>query len=106
MTAILTLLLLATGTWALRVAFVTVIDVDTLPAVVRRTLDHVAPATIAALVVTAVADGDGVAGLIPSPAEAAGLLAAAAVALRIGSLLWSLVAAMAAYAAVALLLAV
>ena len=103
MSAVLVLLAVAGGTWALRVAFVTVVDVDALPSLIREALDYVGPAAMAALVITTLAHGEGLAGLRPSLPEAAGLIAAAVVALRTGTLLWALVAAMGAFTAVAML---
>ena len=104
MTAVLVLLAVAAGSWMLRVAFVTVVDVDTLPSVVREALDYVGPAVLAALIVATLADGEGAAGLrLPLP-EVAGLAAAAVVALRTTSLLWPLAAAMGAFTAVTMLL--
>jgi branched-subunit amino acid transport protein len=104
-TAVLVLLAVAAGSWVLRVAFVTVVDVDTLPAPVRQALDHVGPAVLAALIVTALAHGEGHPGLRLSLPQIAGLVAAAAVAVRTGTLLWPLVAAMGAFTATTALLA-
>jgi branched-subunit amino acid transport protein len=103
MTAVLVLLAVAGGTWALRVAFVTVVDVDALPSLIREALDYVGPAVMAALIITTLAHGEGHAGLRLSLPDAAGLFAAAVVALRTGTLLWALVAAMGAFTAVAML---
>jgi len=103
MTAVLVLLAVAGGTWALRVAFVTVVDVDALPSLIREALDYVGPAVMAALIITTLAHGEGHAGLRLSLPDAAGLFAAAVVALRTGTLLWALVAAMGAFTAVAAL---
>lgn len=101
----LTLAAVAAGSWGLRSAFVTMIDVDRLPAVVRGALDQIGPAVMAALVVTAVAHGEGHAGLVLAPAELAGLAAAALISLRTGSLLWSVTGAIGTYLAVGLVLA-
>lgn len=103
MTAVLVLLAVAAGSWGLRVAFVTVVDVDTLPAPVREALDYVGPAVMAALVITTLAHGEGHAGLRLSLPEVAGLVTAAVVALRTGSLLWPLAAAVGAFAAATML---
>jgi branched-subunit amino acid transport protein len=43
MTAVLVLLAVAAGSWALRVAFVTIVDVDGLPSLVREALDDACP---------------------------------------------------------------
>lgn len=94
----------AAGSYALRIAFVTLIDVDRLPAVVKDALAFVGPAVTAAIVVTALAHGEGLAGLRLSASEIGGLVAAAAIALRTGSLLWSLGAAMGAYTVIGLVL--
>jgi branched-subunit amino acid transport protein len=103
-TTVLVLFAVAAGTWALRVAFVTIVDVDTLPSLAREALDYVGPAVLAALIVTTLAHGEGHTGLRPSPPEIAGLVAAALVALRTGSLLWPLAAAMAVFTAGTVLL--
>lgn len=103
MTAALALVGVAVGTWVLRVGFVTIVDVDILPAAVRESLDYVGPAVMVAIVIMALADGQGGAGLRPTLAEIVGLLAAGVVARRSNSLPWSLVAAMAAFTAVGLL---
>jgi branched-subunit amino acid transport protein len=87
MTAIVALTLLAAGTWLLRVVFITMLHPAALPAPVRATLDFVAPAALAGLVVTVLSGGDGVSGLRLSLAEAVALIAAAVVALRGGTLL-------------------
>ena len=94
----------AAGSYILRIAFVTLIDVDRLPAVVRDALSYVGPAVTAALVVTSVAHGEGHAGLHLTPAQIVGLLAAAATAFRTGSLLWALGAALGTFTLVGLLL--
>lgn len=103
MTAVLVLAAVAAGTWALRVAFVTFIDVDALPSLVREALDYLGPAVMAALIITTLAHGEGHAGLRLSLPEVAGLVAAAVVALRTGALLWALAAVMGVFAAVGLL---
>lgn len=94
MTAALALAAAALGTWCLRVVFVTVVDVDTLPAPVQEALRYVGPAVTAAITVSALSQGDGHAGLRLSAAELTGLAAAGAVMLRTGKLLWALTAAM------------
>jgi branched-subunit amino acid transport protein len=88
----------------LRVAFVTVVDVDTLPSPVREALDYVGPAVLAALIVTTLAHGEGQAGLRLSLPEITGLAAAAIVALRGGTLLWSLASALGTFTVTAMLL--
>ena len=103
MIATLVLLAVAAGSWLLRVAFIAFVDVETMPASVRKALDYVAPAVTAALVVTTLADGEGYTGLRLSLPEVAGLLAAAAITVRTGSLLSALLAAMGTFAAVGLL---
>lgn len=103
MTPVLVLLGVAAGSWALRIGFVTVVDVDRLPAPIREALDHVGPAVMAALLVTTVAHGEGHAGLRLSVPEASGLLAAALVAARTHGLIWPLAAGMATFAAVGML---
>lgn len=94
----------AAGSYVLRIAFVTLVDVDRLPATVRDALSYVGPAVTAAIVVTSLAHGEGFAGLRLTPAQIVGLLAAAGVAFRTGSLLWALGAAMGAFTLVGLLI--
>ena len=104
MTAALALLGAAAGSYVLRAAFVTLVDVERLPETVREALRYVGPAVTAAIVVTSLAHGEGRAGLDLSAAQVTGLLAAAATAWRTGSLLWALGAAMASFTFVGLLL--
>ena len=80
MTAAITLLLAALATWLLRVCFITLFPADLLPERVRRALDDVAPAVMAALLMTHLAHGQGLGGLVLSDVLAA--LVAAAVAWR------------------------
>lgn len=94
MTATLALIGAAAGSYVLRIAFVTLIDVERLPAAVREALRYVGPAVTAAIVVTSLAHGEGRAGLHLSAAQVIGLVAAALAAWRTGSLLWALGAAM------------
>lgn len=103
MTATLALLGAAAGSYVLRIAFVTLIDVDRLPASVRGSLAYVGPAVTAAIVVSALAGGAGRGGLALTGPQVAGLAAAALVMWRTSSLLWALGAAMTAFAAVGLL---
>lgn len=84
MTAPTVLLLAALVTWALRVSFIALVPAARLPARVHRALDDVAPAVMAAIVVTHLAHGEGFGGLVPSDLAAAG--AAAVVAWRTGHL--------------------
>jgi branched-subunit amino acid transport protein len=80
MTVPIVLLLAAVSTWLLRVFFITLVPAGLLPARVRAALDDVAPAVMAALIVTHLAGGKGVGGLVPSDLAAA--LVAAVVAWR------------------------
>jgi branched-subunit amino acid transport protein len=104
MTAILALVGAAAGSYVLRIAFVTLIDVERLPNAVKEALRYVGPAVAAAIVVTSLAHGEGRAGLHLSAAQVAGLLAAAVTAWRTGSLLWALGAAMGSFSLVGLVL--
>ena len=104
MTAALALLGAVAGSYVLRTAFVTLVDVERLPETVREALRYVGPAVTAAIVVSSLAHGEGRAGLDLSAAQVIGLLAAALTAWRTGSLLWALGAAMGAYTLVGLLL--
>jgi len=103
MTATLALIGAAAGSYVLRIAFVTLIDVERLPAAVREALRYVGPAVTAAIVVTSLAHGEGRAGLHLSAAQVIGLVAAALAAWRTGSLLWALGAAMGSFTVVNLL---
>lgn len=103
MTATLALLGAAAGSYALRIAFVTLVDVDRLPASVRESLAYVGPAVTAAIVVSALSGGGGRAGLALSGAQVAGLAAAALVMWRTSSLLWALGTAMAAFTVIGLI---
>lgn len=105
MSAALALAAVAAGSWGLRSAFVAMVDVDRLPTAIRGALDQVGPAVMAALVVTAVAHGEGHEGLVLPPAELAGLAAAALISLRTGSLLWSVAGAIGTYLAIGLVMA-
>jgi branched-subunit amino acid transport protein len=80
MTVPIILLLAAVSTWFLRIFFITLVPAGLLPARVRAALDDVAPAVMAALVVTHLAGGKGVGGLVLSDLAAA--LVAAVVAWR------------------------
>lgn len=103
MTAALALLGAALGSYGLRIAFVTLVDVQRLPAVAREALAYVGPAATAAIVITSLAHAVGPGGLHVSVAQVAGLAAAGLTALRTGSLLWALAASMAAFTLVGLL---
>jgi branched-subunit amino acid transport protein len=89
MTAAIVLLLAAAVSWALRVLFITVVPAARLPAPVRGALDDVAPAVMAAMVVTSLAHGRGPSGL--AAAEVAAALLAALVAWRTRNLAWTVV---------------
>ncbi len=80
MTAAITLLLAAVATWLLRICFITLVPADRLPERVRLALDDVAPAVMAALLVTHLAHGRGLGGFVLADVLAA--LVAAAVAWR------------------------
>jgi branched-subunit amino acid transport protein len=80
MTATITLLLAAVATWLLRIGFITLVPAELLPGRVRLALDDVAPAVMAALLVTHLANGQGLGGLVLADVLAA--LVAAAVAWR------------------------
>jgi branched-subunit amino acid transport protein len=71
MTATVVLLLAAVVSWTLRVLFITIVPAARLPAAVRDALDDVAPAVMAALVVTSLAHGRGPSGLVTTEVVAA-----------------------------------
>jgi branched-subunit amino acid transport protein len=101
MTATLALLLAAVVSWTLRVLFIAVVPATRLPARVRAALDDVAPAVLAALVVTSLAHGRALAGLAPTEVVAG--LVAAVVAWRTRNLAWTVVAGVGAVAVLRLL---
>jgi branched-subunit amino acid transport protein len=82
--ALLVVLTASVATWLLRVGFITVVPAERLPARVHRAFDDVAPAVLAAIVVTHVVRADG-AGAIPWETLGA-VLATAVVAWRIRNL--------------------
>jgi branched-subunit amino acid transport protein len=76
------LLVTAAATYGLRVVLITLVPAHRLPAVMRRGLAHLAPAALAALVVTALVGSRGVTALVvPGPMHLA-LAVAAIVAWR------------------------
>lgn len=106
MTPLIALLVVAAGTYLLRIAFVTLSTPEALPAVVRAGLDYVGPAMTAGLVVVLLAGGDGLAGLRLSFAEVAALGAGAVAAVRGAGLLKVMATAMVTLWVVGLLLPV
>jgi branched-subunit amino acid transport protein len=80
MTALVIVLAASLVTWLLRIGFITVLPAERLPARIQRAFDDVAPAVLAAIVVSHVVHAGGP-GAIPWPTLAA-FLAAAAVAWR------------------------
>jgi branched-subunit amino acid transport protein len=66
MFAALALLLAAAATWFLRVLFITVVPACRLPPRLRAALADVSPAVMAALLVTQLAHGEGIGGLVLS----------------------------------------
>jgi branched-subunit amino acid transport protein len=78
MTATIVLLLAAATTWVLRIAFIALVPAARLPDRVHAALDDVAPAVMAALLVSSLAHGRGIPGLVPSDVAAALLAAAVA----------------------------
>lgn len=90
MSPVLTLLLAAGVTWLLRVSFITMLPAGRLPASIQGALDDVAPAVMAAIVVTHLVHGEGIAGLVSIHPIAA--LATAGVAWRTQSLALTTVA--------------
>lgn len=94
MTAPIALVLAAAVTWLLRVTFITLVPAASLPARVHGALDDVAPAVMAAIVVTHLAHGEGIDGLVL--ADLGAVLVAAAVAWRTRHLAATVVAGVAA----------
>jgi branched-subunit amino acid transport protein len=80
MTALVIVLAASLVTWLLRIGFITVLPAERLPARIQRAFDDVAPAVLAAIVVSHVAHAGGP-GTIPWPTLAA-VLAAAVLAWR------------------------
>jgi branched-subunit amino acid transport protein len=64
-------LLAAVASWGQRVLFITVVPTARLPTSVRDALDDVAPAVMAALVVSSLAHGRGPSGLVVAEIAAA-----------------------------------
>lgn len=98
------LLMLAAGvliTWALRVAFITVVPAGRLPERVQRALDDVAPSVLAAIVAVQLVGGH--AGIGVTPVEAGAALATAIVAWRTRNLGLTVVLGVAAYGVLGLL---
>jgi branched-subunit amino acid transport protein len=96
------LVLVCVVTWLLRVALVAIVPAVHLPERIQGALDDVAPAVLAALVVSSLAHGRGVLGL--DPAEIVAAAVAAAVAWRTGHLALTVVVGVAAAAVLPLVL--
>jgi branched-subunit amino acid transport protein len=93
MSAFVALALGALATWLLRVSFITLLPADRLPDRLRRSLRHVGPAVLAALVVTSLMGTGGPAALAAPSAEHVALLAAGVVAWRFRNLVAPITAA-------------
>lgn len=78
MTVAIALFLASVATWLLRICFITLLPAGRLPDRVRAALDDVGPAVVAALLVTYLAHGEGVRGLVLSDVLATFLAAAVA----------------------------
>lgn len=76
----------AVATYALRTVLITVIPAHRLPALLRRTLSHLAPAAFAALVVTALVGRGGLPALVTVGPTHVALLVAGLLAWRIRNL--------------------
>ncbi|HUH07065.1 MAG TPA: AzlD domain-containing protein [Egibacteraceae bacterium] len=101
MSALLVLTAAALVTWALRVAFITVVPAGRMPARVQRALDDVAPSVMAAIVAVQLAGGHAGIGILPVEAGAA--LIGGAVAWRTSNLGLSVLAGVVAYGLLGLL---
>lgn len=101
----MTALLMLTGgvliTWALRVAFITVVPAGALPARMQRALDDVAPSVMAAIVALQLVGGHGEPAVLPLEAGAA--LVAGAVAWRTRNLGLTVILGVVAYGLLGLL---
>lgn len=95
MTAVLMLTAAVVITWALRVAFITVVPAGRLPARVRHALDDVAPSVMAAIVALQLVGGD--AGTAIRPVELGAAAVAGVFAWRTGSLGLTVIVGVAAY---------
>jgi branched-subunit amino acid transport protein len=95
MTALLIVLSASLATWLLRIGFITVLPAERLPARVQRAFDDVAPAVLAAIVVSHVVRAGG-SGELPWQTLGA-VLAAAAVAWRSRNLALPVVVGVAAF---------
>lgn len=95
MTAFLAILVTGVGTYLTRASFIVGLANRTIPQPVSRGLEFVGPAVLAALVVTLLVDESGrVAVGVP---ELAGLAAAGVVGWRTRGVLWTVLAGMAAF---------
>ena len=92
---LLVILLMGLGSYGMRAIFILALADKTFPPLALRALEYVAPAVMAALVMTMLVDpGEGGA---PSAAEIAGLITAAGVALLTRNHIYVLVTAMGVY---------
>lgn len=94
----MTTLALAVGalaTWILRVCFITLLPADRLHPRVRRTLRHVGPAVLGAMIVTMLVGHGGLPALVTPTARHLALLVAALVAWRVRNVLAPMAAALA-----------
>jgi branched-subunit amino acid transport protein len=78
MSAFVIVLAAAVATWLLRIAFISLVSVDRLPPRVRRSLDDVGPAVLAAILATSVLGGHGAAAVPLRPVLATLLAGVAA----------------------------
>ena len=86
MTALLAASLLAVACWVLRVLLVAVVPADRLPIAVQESLQYLAPAVLASLVTVELMDAVRATALIPSLFMVVGMVLAALLVRRTGSL--------------------
>lgn len=96
------IVIVGVGTYVMRAVFIVSLAKRRIPEGVLIALRYVGPAVLTALIVTLLADSEGNVGI--GPAEVAGFLAGGAVAHRTRSQIWTLVAGMAAFWLVRLLI--
>lgn len=92
LTDLLAVLALGAACWALRATFVLLLPADRLPAVVSRTLQHLAPAALGSICGVELTDAAGSTDLVGAAASVAIVVIAAAVALWSRSMTWAVLA--------------
>ena len=103
MSAVAALAVGALATWVLRTTFIALVPADRLHPRVRRTLRHVGPAVLGAMIVTLVVGHGGLPALVTPSARHLALLVAGLVAWRVRNVAVPMAAALAVMVAAALM---